>query len=144
MHTLDRRLTSLSPLALLGLLGAIDVVVVLVGWVLYGLPTWPDITPPRILNLLTGEPLIRLVGDDISISKCMLYRGVPLFHLRQAQRWQEAKLDFPGNDDLHATAASTPAGGARRDAGRGESAERDDPCGTILRLYEKSARSVWR
>jgi F-type H+-transporting ATPase subunit a len=72
MRTLDRRLISLSPLALLGLLGAIDVVVVLVGWVLYGLPTWPDITPPRILNLLTGEPVIRLVGDDISISNSLV------------------------------------------------------------------------
>jgi len=72
MRTLDRALTSLSPLALLGVLVAIDVAIVLVGWTLYGLPTWPDITPPRILNLLTGEPLIRLVGDDISISNSLL------------------------------------------------------------------------
>src|SRR5438309_10677894 len=72
MRTLDRALTSLSPLALLGILVAIDVAIVLVGWTLYGLPTWPDITPPRLLNLLTGEPLIRLVGDDISISNSLL------------------------------------------------------------------------
>src|SRR5437879_1526507 len=72
MRTLDRALTSLSPLALLGILVAIDLAIVLVGWALYGLPTWPDITPPRILHLLTGEPRIRIAGDEISISNSLV------------------------------------------------------------------------
>ncbi|TMC45340.1 MAG: F0F1 ATP synthase subunit A [Chloroflexi bacterium] len=72
MRTIDKALTSLSPLPLLGVLAAIDIAMVLVGWVLYGLPTWPDITPSRILNLLTGEPLIRIVGDEISISNSLI------------------------------------------------------------------------
>src|SRR5207302_7266303 len=37
-----------------------------------GLPKWPDITPARILHLLTGEPLVRIVGDEISISNSLL------------------------------------------------------------------------
>src|SRR3979411_1987469 len=72
MRTFDRALTSLSPLALLGILAAIDVAIVVVGWARYGLPTCPDLTPPRILHLLTGEPLIRIVGDDISISNSLV------------------------------------------------------------------------
>jgi len=72
MRTIDKALTSLPPLTLLGVLAAIDIAMVLVGWLLYGLPTWPDITPSRILNLLTGEPLIRIVGDEISISNSLI------------------------------------------------------------------------
>ena len=72
MRMLDRRLMSLSPLVLLGTIAAIDIAMLLVGWVLFGLPSWPDITPPRILHLLTGEPLVRIAGDEISISNSLV------------------------------------------------------------------------
>jgi F-type H+-transporting ATPase subunit a len=68
MRALDRSLTSLPPRVLLGGIVAIDLVVVGIGWTLFGLPTWPDITPARILRMLSGEPLIPILGEDVSIS----------------------------------------------------------------------------
>src|SRR2546430_15231947 len=72
MRTLDRRLMSAPPLRVLGGLLILDGALVLLGVTVIGLPKWPDNTPARILQLLTGEPLVRIVGDEISVSNSLL------------------------------------------------------------------------
>ena len=72
MRTIDRSLMSLPPMTLLAGLVAIDLVMVGVGWIVFGLPTWPDITPQRILRMLSGEPLFHPFGEDLSISNSHL------------------------------------------------------------------------
>ncbi len=68
MRTLDRQLMTAPPLRLLGGLLMIDGALVVLGATIVGLPKWPDITPERILRMLTGEPLLRISGDEISIA----------------------------------------------------------------------------
>jgi F-type H+-transporting ATPase subunit a len=70
MRALDRQLISLPPLYLLAGLVALDLALVGAGWILVGLPTWPDITPERILHLLSGEPLVG--SGEISISNSLV------------------------------------------------------------------------
>jgi len=52
----------------------------------------------RSTYLTTDQILTRRAdiaeGDDISISKCMLDRGVPLFHLWEAQRCRKPNWIF--------------------------------------------------
>ena len=68
MRTLDRTLMSAPPLNLLGIILLIDGALVLLGVTVIGLPKWPDITPERILRMLSGEPLLEVGGPEISIS----------------------------------------------------------------------------
>lgn len=68
MRTLDRTLMSLPPLGLLVGIVAVNLAVVGIGWALFGLPAWPDISPDRILHMLTGEPVIHILGEELSIS----------------------------------------------------------------------------
>ena len=68
MRTLDRALMSAPPRNLLGGMIMLDGALVLLGATVIGLPKWPDITPDRILRMLTGEPLIEIGGVEISIS----------------------------------------------------------------------------
>ena len=72
MRGLDRALMSAPPLRVLGGIVMLDGALVLLGATVIGLPKWPDITPERILHLLTGEPLVRIVGDEISISNSLM------------------------------------------------------------------------
>lgn len=71
VSALRARALSLSPWQILGLLLAFDAVLAIVASLLGQLPAWPPRSEEIRVPEVTGTPLIRIVGDEISISNSL-------------------------------------------------------------------------